>query len=134
MGKRALIAVIDDDESVRESLPDLLREFGFAPQIFSSAEDFLTSEDISKCRCLILDMALPGMSGPDLQSELKSRRIEIPIIFITAYGEENARSRLIERGAVDCLFKPFGDSALLNAINAALGMGGNVVCRCPGGI
>jgi FixJ family two-component response regulator len=120
MVKRPLISVVDDDESVRESLPDLLREFGFAAQAFSSAEDFLASDFIGQTRCLVLDVAMPGMSGPDLQQELTRRRQEIPIVFITAHRDEDVRPRLLERGAVECLFKPFSDTALLDALNAAL--------------
>jgi len=113
-----LIAVVDDDESVRESLPDLLREFGFAAQAFSSAEEFLASDYVGQTRCLILDIAMPGMSGPDLQRELTLRRQEIPIVFITAYGDETTRPRILEQGAVECLFKPFSDTALLGALDA----------------
>jgi FixJ family two-component response regulator len=120
MVNRPLISVVDDDESVRESLPDLLREFGFAAQAFSSAEDFLASDFIGQTRCLVLDVAMPGMSGPDLQQELARRRQEIPIVFITAHRDEDVRPRLLERGAVECLFKPFSDTALLEALNAAL--------------
>jgi FixJ family two-component response regulator len=120
MLKRSLVAVVDDDESVRESLPDLLREFGFAAQAFSSAKEFLASDCIDHTRCLILDIAMPGMSGPDLQRELRRRRQEIPIVFITAHGDEMVRPRLLEQGAVECLFKPFSDTALLEALNAAL--------------
>jgi FixJ family two-component response regulator len=120
MVKRPLISVVDDDESVRESLPDLLREFGFAAQAFSSAEDFLASDFIGQTRCLVLDVAMPGMSGPDLQQELTRRRQEIPIVFITAHRDDDVRPRLLERGAVECLFKPFSDTALLDALNAAL--------------
>src|SRR5712672_3020927 len=115
----SLVAVVDDDQSVRESLPDLLREFGFRSQAFSSAEEFLASECVSETRCLILDIAMPGMSGPDLQRELTVRRQEIPIVFITAHGDETVRPRLLEQGAVECLFKPFSDTALLGALNAA---------------
>ncbi len=117
---RSLISVVDDDESVRESLPDLLREFGFAAQAFSSAEEFLASDCVGKTKCLILDIAMPGMTGPDLQRELTVRRQEIPIVFITAYGDATVRPRLLEKGAVECLFKPFSETALLNALNAAL--------------
>lgn len=120
MLKRSLVAVVDDDESVRESLPDLLREFGFAAQAFSSAKEFLASDCIGHTKCLILDIAMPGMSGPDLQRELTRRRQEIPIVFITAHGDEMVRPRLLEQGAVECLFKPFSDTALLEALNAAL--------------
>ena len=122
MSERSLVSVVDDDESVRESLPDLLRQLGFAAQAFSSAEAFLASEVASETRCLILDIAMPGMSGPDLQQELVRRRQEIPIIFITANGDRTVRSRLLEQGAVECLFKPFSDTALLDALNAAAGM------------
>src|SRR5215813_8975536 len=115
-----LISVVDDDESVRESLPDLLREFGFEAQAFSSAEEFLASDCIGQTRCLILDVAMPGISGPDLQQELMRRRQEIPIIFITAHENETVRRRLLEDGAVECLFKPFSESALLEALDAAL--------------
>jgi len=117
-----LISVVDDDESVRESLPDLLREFGFAAQAFSSAEEFLASDFVGQTRCLILDIAMPGMSGPDLQRELARRRQEIPIIFITAHADETARPRLLALGAVECLFKPFSETALLEALNAAFRM------------
>jgi FixJ family two-component response regulator len=118
--ERLLVAVIDDDESVRESLPDLLGEFGFAARAFSSAEEFLASDCIGQTRCLILDIAMPGMSGPDLQRVLKVRTPEIPIIFITASTDKAFRPQLIERGAVECLFKPFSDTSLLEALNSAL--------------
>ena len=114
-----LISIVDDDESVRESLPDLLRELGFAAQAFSSAEEFLASKFIGQTRCLVLDISMPGMTGPDLQQELARRRQEIPIIFITAHADESVRPRLLERGAVECLFKPFSETALLEALNAA---------------
>ena len=119
----SLVSVVDDDESVRESLPDLLRQFGFAVRAFSSAEEFLASDCISRTRCLILDVAMPSMSGPDLQRELTNRRQEIPIVFITAHGGEAVRPRLLEEGAVACLFKPFSETALLEAVNAALRVG-----------
>jgi FixJ family two-component response regulator len=118
--RQALIVVVDDDESVRESLPDLLKEFGFAVRAFSSAEAFLASDCIAPTRCLILDIAMPGMSGPDLQRELTRRRQAIPIVFITANKDETMRQRLLEQGAVDCLFKPFDETALLAALHAAL--------------
>ena len=115
-----LISVVDDDESVRESLPDLLREFGFAARAFSSAEEFLASDCVGQTRCLVLDIGMPGMTGPELQQELARRRQEIPIIFITAHADEAVRPRLLERGAVECLPKPFSEAALLTALNAAL--------------
>ena len=116
----SLVAVVDDDESVRESLPDLLLEFGFAARTFASAEEFLASDCLDQARCLILDVAMPGMSGPDLQQELSRRRQEIPIVFITAHADAGVRPRLLERGAVECLFKPFSETALLDALRAAL--------------
>ncbi len=105
---------------MRESLPDLLRAFGFATRAFSSAEEFLASNCVGKTRCLILDIAMPGMTGPDLQRELALRRKKIPIVFITSYGDETVRPRVLEDGAVECLFKPFSEKALLDAVNAAL--------------
>ena len=122
MGKRSLVSVVDDDDSVRESLPDLLRQFGLAAEAFSSAEAFLASAAVSETRCLILDIAMPGMSGPDLQQELIRRRQEIPIVFITAQSDEAVRPRLLAHGAVECLFKPFSETALLDALNTALRM------------
>jgi FixJ family two-component response regulator len=120
MVTRSLVSVVDDDESVRESLPDLLREFGFAVQAFASAEEFLASDYVDRTRCLILDVAMPGMCGPDLQRELTLRRREIPIVFITAHGDETIRPRVVEQGAVECLLKPFSETALREALNAAL--------------
>jgi FixJ family two-component response regulator len=116
-----LVSVVDDDESLRDSLPELVREFGYSAQAFSSAESFLLSDYVDQTRCLILDVSMPpGMSGPDLQRELSRRRREIPIIFITANTDKTVRTRLLEQGAVECLFKPFSDTALLKALNAAL--------------
>ncbi|HEX9128899.1 MAG TPA: response regulator [Gemmatimonadaceae bacterium] len=117
---RSLVSVVDDDESVRESLPDLLNEMGFAVQVFSSADEFLTSDFVRLTKILILDIAMPGMSGPELQEELKRRGRRIPIVFITAKKDDTVRPSLIARGAVECLFKPFSDTALLSALNAAL--------------
>ena len=116
----SLLSVVDDDESVRESLPDLLRQFGFAVEAFSSAEAFLASDVMSETSCLLLDIAMPGMSGPELQQELTRRRQKIPIVFITAHGDSTVRPRLLARGAVACLFKPFSEAALLDAVGAAL--------------
>jgi FixJ family two-component response regulator len=120
MVTRPLISVVDDDESVRESLPDLLREFGFEAQTFSSAEEFLASESGSDTSCLVLDVAMPGMTGPELQRELTLREREIPIVFITAQRDATVRLRLIAHGAVECLFKPFEPTDLLQALNLAL--------------
>ena len=121
MSKRSLVAVVDDSESVRESLPDLLLHSGLDVQAFASAEAFLESEVVQQTSCLILDVGLPGMSGPDLQQELTRRGHAVPIVFITAQGDASLRPRLLARGATACLFKPFSDTALLEAVNAALG-------------
>ncbi len=120
MVTRSLVSVVDDDESVRESLPDMLRQFGFAAQSFSSAEAFLASDVVGQTKCLLLDVVMPGMSGPDLQRELASRQQTIPIVFITASGDKAVRTRVLADGAVECLFKPFSEAALLDALNAAL--------------
>jgi len=117
--KKLLVIVVDDDESVRESLPDLLKEFGFSVLAFSSAEDYLASDRVDQTGCLLLDVAMPGMSGPDLQAVLKTRGYEIPIIFITAQRDEAVRKRVLEQGAVDVLLKPFSDTALRGALSKA---------------
>jgi FixJ family two-component response regulator len=122
MREPSLVSVVDDDESVRESLPDLLRQFGFAAEAFSSAEAFLASDVVGETSCLLLDVAMPGMSGLELQQELIRRRQEIPIVFITANGDKTVRPRLLAQGAVECLFKPFSEATLLDALNAALRM------------
>jgi FixJ family two-component response regulator len=119
MVTRSLVSVVDDDESVRESLPHLLREFGYAACAFSSAEEFLVSNCVLQTRCLIVDVIMPGMTGLDLQRELAHRGQEIPIVFITAVEDEAFRARVLGQGdAVECLFKPFSDTALLGALNA----------------
>jgi FixJ family two-component response regulator len=115
-----LVSVVDDDESVRESLPDMLKTFGFAAQAFSSAEEFLASEWLDQTSCLVLDIVMPGMSGPDLQRELSLRGKKIPIIFITAQADDSLLPQLLERGAVECLSKPFSETSLRGALDAAL--------------
>jgi len=117
---RPLVSVVDDDESVRESLPDLLRELGFSAQEFSSAEDFLASEFVEQTKCLLLDINMPGMSGLDLQRELAVRDQKIPIVFITGHADEGVRPLVLAQGAVECLFKPFDEAALLGALTLAL--------------
>jgi FixJ family two-component response regulator len=117
---RLLVSVVDDDQSVRESLPDMLREFGYAVRAFSSADEFLKSDCIAQTRCLILDVAMPGMTGPELQRELTLRHQRIPIVFITALRDEIIRPRLLEQGAVECLLKPFSEAALHGALDTAL--------------
>ena len=121
--ERVLVSVVDDDESVRESVPDLLRELGFAVNAFASAHEFLTSGEARRTRCLLLDIAMPVMSGPELQQELAARGHAIPIIFITARGDETERRRLIALGAVECLFKPFNEQQLRTALDAAIRAG-----------
>jgi len=116
---RPLVSVVDDDESVRESLPDLLKELGFAAESFSTAEAFLDSNPDGRTHCLILDVNMPGMYGPELQGELSRRGARIPIVFITAHADENVRPGLLAKGAVECLFKPFSETALLDALRAA---------------
>lgn len=120
--QRPLLAVVDDDESVRESLPDLLGEFGFRSKVFSSAEQFLASNIASQVKCLLLDIAMPGMTGFDLQQELKARGHNIPIVFITGQKDDRVRKRALESGGVEFLLKPFSDTALLKALNTALGL------------
>jgi FixJ family two-component response regulator len=118
-GRRPIVAVVDDDESVRESLPDLLVEIGYTVEAFSSAEEFLASAFVGQTACLILDIAMPRMSGPDLQRELKQRKQEIPIIFITALEDARLRARVMREGAVECLVKPFSEAALIEALQRA---------------
>jgi FixJ family two-component response regulator len=121
MQQRALISVVDDDVSSRESLPDLLRMLGFAAMSFASAEDFLASDVLADTQCLILDVSMPGMSGPQLQCELSRRELKIPIIFITAQCDLALRADLIARGAVECLFKPFSEHDLRSALDCVVG-------------
>jgi FixJ family two-component response regulator len=121
MNRRLLVAVVDDSDSVRESLPDLLQQVGFLVQAFASAEEFLAANAADETSCLILDVGLPGMSGPDLQQELRRRGKLIPIVFITAQGDKSLHPRLVAAGAVACLFKPFSDTALLEAVEVAVG-------------
>ena len=123
MESGALIAVVDDDPSVRDSLLLLLRNRGFAAHAFASAKEFLASNDLDQTRCLILDIAMPGMTGIELQQELVRRGSEIPVVFITASRDDSVRPKVLKRGAVDCLFKPFSETALLSAVNTAVGQG-----------
>jgi FixJ family two-component response regulator len=122
MVKRSLVSVVDDDESVRESLPDFLRSFGHEVLPFSSADEFLQhAEDLDRTGCLVLDVAMPGMSGPELQLELARRDCDIPIVFITGFSDSAVERQVLRRGAVACLAKPFSECALLDAVTAALG-------------
>lgn len=118
--ERPLVSVVDDDESVRESLPDLLREFGFAATAFSSANEFLSSGTVDQTKCLILDVAMPDMTGLELQLELKRRGQSMPIVFITGQRDEELRNQALKEGAINFLHKPFSDTALLEALNMIL--------------
>jgi FixJ family two-component response regulator len=120
MAEKRAVAVVDDDESVRESLPYLLKEFGFTARTFESPQEFLTSDFFREAECLIVDVGMRGMSGPQLQGELNRLGSKIPIIFMTGHLDESLRLRLLQQGAVDCLLKPFSDVALLDALNRAL--------------
>jgi len=122
ISERALVCVVDDDQSVREALPDLLRELGFSTKAFASAEEFLKSGTVSTAKCLILDVAMPGMSGPELHRELIARGHPVPVIFITTPPDPVKRQQLIKQGAVDCLFKPFSAQALKAALDTAMGV------------
>jgi len=115
-----LVAVVDDDESIRESLPALLGVLGYSTRVFASAEEFLASDCVAQTRCLILDVVLPGRSGPELQRELIRRGQPVPTIFITALSGQSIPPDLLQYGAVDCLFKPFSEQDLREALDAAL--------------
>jgi FixJ family two-component response regulator len=117
--KRSLVSVVDDDAFVREALPDLLKELGYSSQAFPSAKAFLSSSVVADTR-LILDVAMPDMTGPELHRELIRRRQAIPVIFVTALRDEALRPRLLAEGAVDCLFKPVSEQALIDALHTAL--------------
>jgi FixJ family two-component response regulator len=121
MQQPAFIAVVDDDVSVRESLPDLLHMLGFAAMSFASAKELLASGVLARTQCLILDVSMPGMSGPQLQSELTRLGLNIPIIFVTATCDRDLRADLLARGAVECLFKPFSEQDLLSSLDRAFG-------------
>jgi FixJ family two-component response regulator len=114
------IAIVDDDESVQSALQDLIEANGLSARCFGSAEEFLESNLQGKTACLIVDSRLPGMSGLDLQARLKADRLSIPIIFITAHGDERVRMQAMREGAAEFLIKPFDDQVLLSRIRAAL--------------
>ncbi len=120
MIETALISIVDDDESIREAIQSLLGSVGFKAKTFASAEQFLQSDQIENTACLILDVRMPGMSGLELQRRLMATQCHIPIVFVTAHGDEEVRSRALQEGAVEFLLKPFSEEALLNAIQAAL--------------
>jgi FixJ family two-component response regulator len=115
-----LISIVDDDDSLRNSLNNLIRSVGFRAQGFPSAEAFLNSSELHDTACLILDVRMPGMSGLDLQRQLRTTHSRIPIVFITSHGDDDAQARALEAGAVAFLYKPFREEALLKAIDSAL--------------
>jgi FixJ family two-component response regulator len=119
--KPRLVAIVDDDELIRGALQGLLKAVGLPTQAFSSAEEFLNSERRHQIACLIADIRMPGMSGLELQAKLNTDRCRIPIIFITAHGDEKMRMQALRAGAVEFLAKPFDDEILLERVRAALG-------------
>lgn len=119
MREGAQVVIVDDDESVREALPDLVRQLGYAARAFASAEEFLASDALSTADCLILDIGLPGMSGPDLQRELTRRGCAIPTVLITARSGDSVPPNPPGKGAVACVFKPFSDDDLQAALELA---------------
>ena len=120
-----LVAIVDDDESVQLALRDLIESDGLPAICFGSAEQFLDSEARSKAACLIADIRMPGMSGLELQAELKAERCRIPVIFITAHGDAEMRIHAMRQGAVEFLSKPFDDAVLLEIVHTALERSGN---------
>src|SRR5215213_5175563 len=119
------VSIVDDDESVREAIKSLIRSVGLDADAYASAEEFLNSDHERDAACLILDLRMPGMGGLELQQRLAAADSRIPIIFITAHvSDTEARARALASGAVDFLFKPFSEEALLNDVYAALGRGG----------
>src|SRR5580765_5973458 len=119
-GKTKLVAIVDDDDSMRSALQGLLRSAAFPAQSFASAEEFLKSGQQYKVACLLADIRMPGMSGLELQAQLNAERCRIPIIFITAHGDEKMRMQALRAGAVEFLAKPFDDEVLLESVRAAL--------------
>ncbi len=117
-----LIAIIDDDEAMQDSLRDLLEAAGLVARCFGSAEEFLESDLHRKAACLILDIRMPRMSGLQLQARLKEEGCNVPIIFITAHGDARMRIRAMREGAVEFLAKPFDHQLLLRRIRTALAM------------
>jgi len=120
----AVIGIVDDDESVRDSISSLLRSAGYKTESFESAEAYLNSDRASEPNCLLLDVRMPGLSGLQLQSELNHQKVSIPVIFITAHPDEQVRERALSEGAVAVLGKPFNDEVLLGAIDSAVGSKG----------
>src|SRR6266702_5145817 len=121
-GKTRIVAIVDDDESVRIALQGMMKSVGLPAQAFASAEDFLNSGLLHQTACLIADIRMPGMSGLDLQAKLNAEHCRIPTIFITAHGDAKMRLQALRAGAVEFLAKPFDDEVLLENVRAALGV------------
>jgi FixJ family two-component response regulator len=121
MAHRPVVAVVDDDDSVRDSLGSLFRSVGFAAHEFASAAAFLQSDDLPGADCVILDVRMPGMDGLELQRRLVASHPDVPVIFMTAHDDARTRSQALSGGAVGYLIKPFSEEALLGAVRAALG-------------
>jgi FixJ family two-component response regulator len=119
-GKTRLVAIVDDDDSMRSALHGLLQSADLPARAFASAEEFLNSGQQHQIACLIADIRMPGMSGLELQAQLNTQRCRIPIIFITAHGDEKMRMQALRAGAVEFMAKPFNDEALLESVRAAL--------------
>ena len=120
MSAAPLISIVDDDDSLRDSLNNLIRSLGFRAQGFASAEEFLNSSELQGTQCLILDVRMPGMSGLDLQRHLVAANSRIPIVFITSHADDDAQTRALQAGAVAFLYKPCREEMLLKAIDSAL--------------
>ena len=119
-GNSRFVAIVDDDEAMLDALKGLLKEVRFPARAFASAEAFLDSGEQQHTGCLIADIRMPGMSGLDLQARLKADKIDIPVIFITAHGDEHMRMQALRSGAVQFLAKPFDDEVLIESVRAAL--------------
>jgi FixJ family two-component response regulator len=118
--KTNMVAIVDDDDLIRNALEGLMKAVGLPAQAFASAEEFLKSGQQGQTGCLIADIRMPGMSGLELQEHLNAERCKIPIIFITAHGDEKMRMQALRAGAVEFMAKPFDDEALLDSVRAAL--------------
>jgi FixJ family two-component response regulator len=125
----ALISIVDDDESIRESTKGFVRSLGYQAAAFASAEEFLQSDSVESTSCLITDVQMPGLSGIDLQRGLIAQGVKMPTIFITAFPEEETRARAMNAGALGYLSKPFSEESLLKCLSTALGNSGEKVSR-----
>ncbi|HET7545996.1 MAG TPA: response regulator [Polyangiaceae bacterium] len=122
MSERTRISIVDDDESCRESLHALLKSLDFDVQIFTSAEELLASQAWLGCACLVVDATLPGVSGPELQAQLRAENRSVPLIFVTGYDDDELKKRVLTAGAIDCLCKPYEEEALLSSLEKATGV------------